>query len=435
MTDMLTEQQAVAAAHATRAVLSELRHGPAATFGPLDPAARQTLKHLATDYLDTADAGYRLLHSLLPPALDTPGETAFPDIDAAQTWYRNNISDLIQIVKAAGNAELDDICWRLVVALEPLMTAFHDQPTWSEIAPYGLAAARRSGDAALARTLLTAGGGHRMGERTTAAIDAYTEAAGLYARLGDNKMALVTTNRLGIAHLAARHLDTAEQHFRQVITLTSDNPLLHGVAYGNTGAVYCRRGDFQSALSWGTSALDILESVSVEPTWRFTTHIDLAEAHTRHGDTDAAQRHLDQALALLPGAATRIGRISLGLITGLLQLAQHRYADAATTYQDVAWLQLAGTPLLQADTTEGMARAFAGLGQDEQAAELYDNALADRRRVGEPFATARNLAWYAATSARLGRDDQATAHRAEAMHLLSGLADPAVDQLHAELST
>lgn len=431
-TDALTESQAAAAAQAAQAVLFELRQTRTAAPEPLDPATRQVLEHLATDYLHAADAAYRQLHTLLPPVLHAPGREPFADVDAAQTWYGDNVADLIQIVKATSGAGIDELCWRLPVALEPLMIAAHDQPTWNEIGHHALAAARRCGDdAALARTLLTVAGGHRMGER----FAAYTEAADLYARLGDKPMALITANRAGITHLATRNLDSAEQHFRQVIALTTDNRLLRALAHGNTGVVYRHRGDYESALTWGTSALNHLALLpAAEPTWTLYTHIELAEAHIRRGDTDAGQQHLDQARALLPGAATRTGRIALGLTEGLLYETRGQYAEAATVYQDLAWLQLAGTPHLKTDTTEGMARAAAGLGQDERAATLLDDALTDRRRVGEPVATARALSWSATTAARLGHADQAAAWRAEALNLLTNISDPAVDQLRTELS-
>jgi tetratricopeptide (TPR) repeat protein len=432
---MLTEEQADRAARAADSLLGRLLSGAKAD-GPLEPPVRQVFAALAGIYLGIVDAALRLSPTPLAPVLPEPAVRAFDDYGAAESWYRANARRLTAFVQRTGEEGLDELCFRLYVSCEPLMVSAYDVATWREMTGPALAAARRLGDPAdLARTLLAAGGMHKMADQPDEAVAAYDEAARILADLGDTASLLVAANRRGAALVLARRLDEAGIEFDRVLAVAGDDPVMAGLALINRCAVLHGAGRFDEAVAAGLEGAGVLRAAGASPVWLLAAAIELTEAATGLGDLTAAEHHSDDAHVLIrAGAPARAMRIGALVATGGLRIAQGRYDDARQAYSQAMVAQIGGSPHRTSDIGDGLGRAHLGLGDGERAVAVLSDVLAARRRATNRFATARTLRWLAAAQDAVGDTEQAADGRAAGLRELAGIVDPAADQLRAELS-
>jgi tetratricopeptide (TPR) repeat protein len=435
MTILELDDQAAANAEAADAVLDSLTIGtPTPTV--LSPGGRESLAAMAAAYVRTADAGHRLSSSPLPSVLAAaPPEVFGASYQDAEQWYTLLASRIAGIVQVAAAVGLDELCHLLYAAVEPMTSSLHDLVTLGAMTPHALTAARRRGDgAALARTLLVAGGWHKMSGRPEEAVSCCSEAVSIYAELGADDLA-VALNRRGAALLAAHRLDSAEEDFQNVIVLADGrDPVMTGLAQMNLCILHVRRGEWTLAIQAGVEADSALMGTKADPVYRLEVAIQLIEAFAGSGELGRAEAYAEHARVLM--ADTRMATISIGALIaiGQLRLAQDRHGEALAEFGQAMLLQAGGSPWRLADIDEGMARAYLALGDTERAITVLLRVLTARRRAGIGFATARTLAVLADALVAADRGDEARDCRSQALALLSGLQDAAAHTLRTTLT-
>ncbi|MEY9861436.1 tetratricopeptide (TPR) repeat protein [Catenulispora sp. GAS73] len=435
MTILDLDDQAAANAEAADAILDSLTIGTQAPT-VLTPGGRASLAALAAAYVRTADAGHRLSSSPLPSVLaPAPPEVFGTRYEDAEQWYTPRAPRIAGIVQVAAAVGLDELCYLLYAAVEPMTSSLHDLETLGAMTPYALTAARRRGDgAALARTLLVAGGWHKMSGRLQEAISCCSEAVSIYAELGADDLA-GALNRRGAALLAAHRLDGAEDDFQNVIVLADGrDPVMTGLAHMNLCILRVRRGEWALAIQAGLEADRALTGTKADPVYRLEVAVQLIEAFVGSGELERAEEYAANARVLM--ADTRMATISIAaLITiGQLRLAQDRHDEALAEFGQAMLLQAGGSPWRLADIGEGMARAHLALADTEQAITVLQRVLTARRKAGVGFVTARTLAVLADALVAAERGDEARECRSQALALLSGMQDAAAHALRTTLT-
>ena len=242
---------------------------------------------MATAAEELLTPSHRTLERSYRYARPVPG---FADDKAALAWLDRHRDALVASVRQAAEARWDATAWQLVDAAWPMFLRLRLYDAWIEAHEIGLAAARRSGDAAGRARMLTSGGiGLRSAGRYDEAVVRFSEALELARLEGDQRDEAQALNGLGSSHRGAGRPTEAEECFSAALALRE--------------AIGYRRGAALSRLRLGELALD---------QDRFDTAVDhLGRAHrdlVAERDTYDATR----ARSLLGFALARLGQRAEG---------------------------------------------------------------------------------------------------------------------------
>ncbi|WP_194892073.1 tetratricopeptide repeat protein [Catenulispora pinisilvae] len=437
MTSRFTPEQAEAAAE----VLEYLRSTDSGSrTGVMTGPARQVLEALVGRYASTVRAVRRVSPILLPvlPGDDELGDApVFANFADAEGWYSANADGILDALVLASQHKADEQSSRVVRGLECVLTSLHDTDRRRILSDLALASARRHGDKpAEAHALLNRGGGYKMANKPTLAIEDFKQAARLFADLNDTAGTVAALSRLGVAHAAARHLEDADAALVQLLGMAECDDVHRAMARVNRAWVATNRGEVSAAIEHGLAGLELLRACDADMLWLIEAHLELTAAYTRNGDIEEAGRHLDEVYGLFAsGFETFPVRISAALASGELLIARGRHLEAMAAFQGVLLLQAAGpAPFRMADTLDGTGRVLFEIGEYGPAADEHNAALVERNQVGEQFATARTGFYLARANFASGRVDEAALLRDQALSELAGIVDPAADALRAELS-
>ncbi|MFW5420900.1 tetratricopeptide repeat protein [Nocardiopsis sp. CNT-189] len=397
-----------------------------------EPADRSgALQRLLDWYLHAADAA----QGRISPAedrlcLEPPGDgiapPVFADYDQAVDWAEREHRNLVEAVRAAHEAGLDQCAWQLAAVLWNAQAPSVPPGDWIAAGEAGLASARRLGDGpAQARLLESLGFGHVQLHRLEQGAELHRAALELFTGLGDRSGQATAFNALGLIHLRRRRLAEAEARFSQAIE-----------AFGGLGQDHWRsvaRFNLATARHQAGRSAEAEEIIERE-----------LEAHRARGD----KRSTGNALRILSAirldrdepqsaleAAEEAVEIALGLRShlaegywlldlGSAQRALGRFGEALASFQRSAVLQRRQrNRSREALAWHGAGETYLLMGRPEQAADLHRRAAGVHRELHDPWNRALALEGLAEALAP-DRPDEARAHWEEALRLLAGYGDP-----------
>ncbi|MFJ9574595.1 hypothetical protein [Streptomyces bacillaris] len=301
------------------------------------------LRRLCDWMLTRARHAQRLVTSaqatLLNPGPATGGP--FEDKAAALAWLDGQEEDLLPVLKAAESAGWDDLIVGVVDAWWPYFLHRHPYELWIDAHEFGVAAARRSGNAPALRQMLASGAiGLSAGGYITRAVQWYEEVLEGARTAGDTRDAGQALLGLGACHLESGQLDRARQRLEGAMSLweacgyprgvglaeitlgevclaeanptaarehlaSAHNRLTElGEAYEGARALalhgHARARSGETAE--GIAELKLaLETITGSPRWHARALEWLGEAHRHHGDTATARTCWSEAAGLHEG--------------------------------------------------------------------------------------------------------------------------------------
>jgi CHAT domain-containing protein/Tfp pilus assembly protein PilF len=140
--------------------------------------------------------------------------------------------------------------------------------------------------------------------RSDQAIPLFEQARQISLRLGADRMVVGADNNLGICYSQLGDFDRALRYREEALRLARPNARLADVL-GETGTLYLVQGQTQKAIQFYRRALETAKQFGVLPEaarWAG----NLTSALTEANDLDAAERALDEALALRPEPRNRM---------------------------------------------------------------------------------------------------------------------------------
>jgi DNA-binding SARP family transcriptional activator/tetratricopeptide (TPR) repeat protein len=268
--------------------------------GAQDAAVGRVLDH----YLHTASNAVALVDAYASTLLDRPrpgvivGEPVAAD-DALR-WLDDECATLLAAVRLAADMGLDDHCWQLAWTLTTFLGRqghWQDQVTALRT---GLAAARRSSDAAgQAHILLGLGRGYARARQLHEADQHLGESQRLFDAIGGH-FNLRANLHSGLAWLAeqwGRHDDTLRHSLRALELYRAGNQRVQILALNNVGYAHALLGNYEQAMSCCERALAAGQEFG-EDDWVKATLHSLGFIHHRLGDHRQAIAYYERSLEL-----------------------------------------------------------------------------------------------------------------------------------------
>ncbi|MCZ7437725.1 tetratricopeptide repeat protein [Micromonospora sp. WMMC241] len=392
-------------------------------------------------YLHTADAAlgrslpfYRT-ERLEPPTDITP--LAFTDAGEADAWLVAEQDNLVAATRAAADAGLPRIAWRLAVLLRSVFMHRNAFDGWFTTARIGLAAARTLGDRrAEAEALESLGKAHFQARRLAEAEDSHRAALAIRREIGDEHGTAVSVNALGLLALRHRRLDDALTHFGESldIFIRRGDRRWRALLLSNLGETRYELGDLDDAVSLLEQALAVQRDID-DRGQEGNSLFFLSMALRELGRTGEALTAIEAALAIAENGSplwlahwlveySRVQR-ALGSPTSALEAA-HRAATIQRRLGDLS---------REAMALDEAGEGYRELGQPEEAIAFHRRAAAVHRQLGDDWQLAVTLDHLATALAGIGQAEEAHRCWDEATRILTRFPDPRAERLRARVAS
>lgn len=400
------------------------------------------LKRLANWYLRTADAACGAAQSfdasILPQGQTGPASAlTFDGQQDAFTWHQSEQANLLAVVQAAAQAELDEIAWQLPAALHGIHMARGVFDDWQAMAGLGLEAAQRLGDRR-AQALMhnTLGIAAKDSRQLAQAAEHHEAALELRTLVGDQAGVAESANGLGLVHLWRHELTAGRTRLEQALALYQQHGPRHwtGVVLCGLGFTAAALGEPHEAARFAHQALAVYRETGAD----HSLHIDalqlLARLAREAGDYAQAEEYLADALALQEHSSFVTIDAALRLEQATLHRAQSRHDQALQTYWACETLQRSiGNRTGQAHAYDGIGQTMRALGRLQEAIDFHTMAARILRDPPQPWDLAQTLTHLADAHADNDQPEQARHHRTEALTLLAPFPDPQAAALRRRL--
>jgi DNA-binding SARP family transcriptional activator/tetratricopeptide (TPR) repeat protein len=303
-------------------------------------------------YLYTAHNAHRVLHPGSPehvtescPAGVEP--LGFATHRHALDWCESERAGVVDAVGLAAAQGRQRLAWRLALSFLPHLRAHRTRDECVALADLALRTARQAGDVqgeyraanALAVDYDAAGS-------PAEAIDLLRGALRRCEQAGhDPAMMAAMLNNLGLAHTSLGQFDKAiDCHQRGLVFASDAGPAMAGALLSNLGDNHGKKGDYRLAIDVTRRAIEHFRESGDEYLEAVATG-QLAESFAALGQYAEADRHCEQAAALLHRLGTGIGLADILITQGHIRLATgHRQEAARLWRQALDMLTAANDP-------------------------------------------------------------------------------------------
>ncbi|MFG1608586.1 ATP-binding protein [Actinoplanes sp. NPDC049265] len=388
-------------------------------------AQNEVRRRILAWYLHTADAASTRIAAFdryeltqLPPVDVLP--FAFDSHETALRWYRIESSNLVAANRAAAEAGLHSIAWRLAAVLRGIyihQNAFDD---WLATSTIGVDSAYQDSDpAGQAEALESLGRAYfqsrRLDEAETSHRGALTIRRSLHDRFGE----AVSLNTLGLIGLRRRRLDDARTYFEQAGAIFRDlgDRRWEALIRSNLAETLCEVQQPQAAAEILTEAAIVFREVGDRAS-EGNALFHLSWAQREIGDPAAARVYIDQALRIAEAEENQVWQAHWLVELGSVQRAAGQPADALVSYQRAAVVQRQlGDRSREALAQDGAGHAYEDMGRVADAADFYRMAASAHRDLNDRWNLAQTLH-------HLGRTTGDTSAWQQALELLTDFDDP-----------
>lgn len=235
----------------------------------------------------------------LPGDTWRPGE---PDALLADpvAWFDAESHTAIAAVVLAERWNLDDLAWRLTIALTPYFDLHGHRDDWRHTHEIALAAARRTGDAyGQATVLRNLGQLYMYQDRCSDALAAFERSRQLFQRVHDDQGTAIALAGVGSVLRQYEQYEPALDVFHEVLELFLRVGDQHGeaVARISVGTAWLQRGCRATAGRWFTDAYELCARIGDRHREAHALK-RLALLDQQLGNLAAARERMDQAIAI-----------------------------------------------------------------------------------------------------------------------------------------
>jgi tetratricopeptide (TPR) repeat protein len=402
----------------------------------------EALRRVLSWYLHTADAAaariapfdrYQLTE--LVPADVHP--LTFDGYEAALRWYQTEAANLVGATRAAAEADLHGVAWRLAAVLRGIyvhQNAFDDWLTTSRI---GVDAATRDGNqAGLAEALESVGKACFQSRRLDEADNSHRAALAIRRDLGDRFGEAKSINALGLIGLRRRQLSAARSYFdrSRVIFRDLGERRWEALLQTNLAEALCDLQQPRVAAEILHEALAVFRDLDD----RFgvgNALFQFSRAQRGLGDLTGARAAIDEALTIADDDDNPVWQAHWLVELGAVQRGAGQPAEALISYQQAASIQRRlGDRSREAFAIEGAGQAYEQLDRIDEAVDFYRAAVHAHRDLDDRWNLARSLAHLAGAIAQQDSPDQARPSWEQALPLLADFDDPEAEQLRQRIT-
>ncbi|MET7425383.1 tetratricopeptide repeat protein [Dactylosporangium sp. NPDC005555] len=408
---------------------------------PSDSRAAVTRRILGW-YLHTADnAQIRIAqfdrYELTHPIPDDVVPLVFDGYEAALRWYQVERVNLVGATRAAAEAKLHGIAWRLAVVLRGIymhQNAFED---WLVTGRIGVDAAEQDGDRdGQAEALESLGRAYFQSRRLDEAETDHRAALAIRQSLGNRSGEAVSLNTLGLIGLRRRQLDDATSHFERagIIFGQLGERRWEALMRSNLAAALCEVQEPQAAIEVLRDTLTVFREVG-DRAGEGNALFHLSWAHREFGEITEARSCNDQALAIAEEDENQVWEAHWLVELGQVQRAVGQSANALVSFQRAASIQRRlGDRSREAFALDGAGQAYQDMGRVEDAMDFYRIASSTHRDLDDRWSLARTLQHLADSVDQMGSSQEARLYREQALDLLADFDDPRAAALRQRLN-
>ncbi|MEV0134698.1 tetratricopeptide repeat protein [Dactylosporangium sp. NPDC050688] len=393
-------------------------------------------------YLHTADAAQTRIapfdrYQLTAPIPADVEPLTFDTYEAALRWYQTERVNLIGATRAAADAALHGIAWRLAAVLRGIymhQNAFDDWLTTSRI---GVASAARDGNpGGQAEALESEAKAYFQSRRLDEAETSHRAALAIRRSLGNRFGEAKSINALGLIGLRRRRLHDAKEHFGQSRAIFGElgERRWEALMRCNLAETLCEVQQPQAAEGLLGNALTVFRDIG-DRFGEGNALFLLSWAQRASGDTDSARSSIDSALAIADEDENQVWQAHWSVELGNVQRAAGQPAEALVSYQRAAAIQRQlGDRSREALALDGTGQAYLDMGRVTEAADFYRAAAHAHRDLGDGWNLAQTLDHLADVLDRTGSAEDARTHRRQALDLLVSFDDPQATALRRRLT-
>jgi tetratricopeptide (TPR) repeat protein len=386
-------------------------------------------------YLHTAAAAAARItafdrYELTEPASSDVAPLRFDSHETALRWYQTESGNLVAATRAATEAGLHSIAWRLAAVLRGIyihQNAFDD---WLATSTIGVDSAERDGDRrGQAEALESLGRAYFQARRLDEAEAGHRAALAIRQSIGDRFGEAVSLNTLGLIGLRRRRLEDARSFFEQagLIFGAFGDRRWEALIRSNLAEALCEVQQPRAAVEILVDALAVFRELGDRAS-EGNALFHLSWAHRELGDLVAARAHIDEALQIAEDEQNQVWQAHWLVELGAVQRAAGQPADALVSDQRAAVIQRQlGDRSREAYALDGADLAYEQMGRLDDATDFYRTAAATHRDQDDQWHLAQTL--Y-----RLGvaADDRESLQ--SALDLLAQFDDPRAAALRRDVS-
>ncbi|HEX6522047.1 MAG TPA: BTAD domain-containing putative transcriptional regulator [Streptosporangiaceae bacterium] len=405
-----------------------------------DQEQRAALTRLFDYYLNAAATAKHILVAIgRQPCLPAPASPAPPLTDSvtARAWLESERATLVAVAVHAAQDGWPSHVTRLSTTLLQYLDT--NDYYYEGITIHGLArrAARQIGDRAAEATALIGLGRIDLQQgRHQQASSRFTEARDLYRSVSDRAGQADAANNLGAVDTWLGRWHQAGRHFREALGLYHEvgDMLRQARVLGNLGVIDRRLGRYQQAAERQHKALAIFREFG-DLAGQVAPLIRLGAVALRTGRYAQATEYLEQAAIICRDIGDRSGQATALARLGDVALRVGR-CQQAMEYQDRSRMLFReiGDPAGEALALNGLGEALLAVDQPGQASAGHAAALDLASRSGDRFEEARAHDGLGHAYRAAGDNEQAREHWQQALAIYTELSLPEAEQVHTQLA-
>ncbi|MGI5180588.1 ATP-binding protein [Dactylosporangium sp. CA-152071] len=408
---------------------------------PADSRAAVTRRILSW-YLYTADNAQIQIaqfdgYELTDPIPDDVVPLVFDGYETALRWYQIERANLVGATRAAAEAKLHGIAWRLAVVLRGIymhQNAFEDWFTTSRI---GVAAAEQDDDrGGQAEALESLGRAYFQSRRLDEAKANHRAALIIRQGLGNRFGEAVSLNTLGLIGLRRRQFDDATSCFERasIIFRELGERRWEALMRSNLSEALCEVQEPQVAVEVLRETLTVFREVA-DRAGEGNALFHLSWAHRELGEIVEARSCIDQALTVAEENENQVWEAHWLVELGQVQRAAGQPAEALVSFQRAASIQRRlGDRSREAFALDGAGQAYQDMGRAEDAVDFHRAAVNTHRDLDDRWSLARTLQHLADVADQTGSSQDARLCRDQALDLLADFDDPRAAALRQRLN-
>lgn len=386
---------------------------------------RWYLEAMAT-VADVHDIFYADDWAVARPPEDRTGLPSFADYEKAMIWFAAETDNLIAICRLAGEAELDEIAWKLPALLRTPYLDRYPVQGWLPLAETALRAARRSGDRrGESISLMGFAIAYREEQRIAEAIEASQAALAAAEAIGDRYQRVAVFVMMGHAQRRGRDFDAALDSYEQALAIAEEGELFLWTVWATIGMAEAlldagRLTEARERITGIMTAMPPGENLGARSECLWV----LAWIERELGALAEADGHIHDVLAIAYETKNTMyqGRGELEL--GRLLLDTGRFEEALTPLQHaVAISRRLGDRTSEANALDETGRAYRELNRPADALNFHQLASTMHRDLDDRWRLACALHNLGLTLDRLGDRETAVGHWREAVALIEDYRD------------